>query len=76
MSDPTGIATFFTTHAALRAEQLLHEAGIHGQLVPAPRHLSSDCTIALTFPRVEQERVRELLDHNGIEPSGIFQGTP
>jgi hypothetical protein len=76
MPDPSGIATFFTTHAALRAEKLLRAAGIPGRLIPAPRHLSADCTVALAFPSPERDRVREILEQHGLETSGLFPGTP
>ncbi len=67
------IVTFFTTHAALRAEKVLKEAGIAAELIPAPRALSADCTIALRFPQVEEHRVRAVFEVQGIEASGFHE---
>lgn len=71
MPDEASIATFFTTHAALRAEKVLKEMGVPAKLTPAPRHLSTDCTAAICFPRAYEERVREILRQYAIESSGI-----
>ncbi|MBN2578736.1 MAG: DUF3343 domain-containing protein [Pirellulales bacterium] len=72
MPDPSSVATFFTTHAALRAEKLLQTADIPGKLIPTPRHLSADCTLALEFPSALQDRVREILDRHAVETSGMY----
>jgi hypothetical protein len=71
MTPDTSVATFFTTHAALRAEGLLKQAGIPGRLIPAPRDLSPDCTVALAFPAWQKDRVQAILSDGGIEASGI-----
>lgn len=74
---PTGdiIVTFFTTHAALRAEKVVKEAGVAAELIPAPRALSADCTIALRFPQVEEHRVRAVFEVQGIETSEFHEPT-
>jgi hypothetical protein len=71
MTPDTSVATFFTTHAALRAEELVKQAGIPGRLIPAPRDLSPDCTVALAFPAWQKDRVQAILSDGGIEASGI-----
>lgn len=65
------VATFFTTHATLRAEKMLRQAGIAAELIPAPRSLSADCTIALAFATANLQDVRAILEAEGIEPSGF-----
>jgi hypothetical protein len=72
MPAETTIATFFTTHAALRAEKALQNAGIPGKLIPAPRALSADCTIALAFPSSLRDTVRSVLATATIETSGFY----
>jgi len=67
------IATFFTTHAALRAEKLLKQQGIAARLIPAPRYLSADCTIALLFASSDLGRVQSILEGQGIETGGFHQ---
>ena len=69
------IVTFFTTHAALRAEKAAKAAGIPASLVPTPRELSVDCTVAMTFPPSHTEQVRAILEAQGIEIGGIHGPT-
>jgi len=76
MGPETSIATFFTTHAALRAEELVRDAGIPGRLIPAPRSVSADCTVALAFPPSDEDRVRGLLADHAVETSGFHRITP
>jgi len=71
MTPDTTVATFFMTHAALRAEELVKRAGIPGRLIPAPRDLSPDCTVALAFPASQKDRVQAILSDGGIEASGV-----
>ena len=75
MSTDDIVVTFFTTHAALRAEKALKAVEVAARLIPAPRALSADCTIALRFPRVEEHRVRAVFEAQGIETSGFHQST-
>ena len=74
MTPDTSVATFFTTHAALRAEELVKRAGIPAKLIPAPRHLSADCTIALAFPSEFRDQVGSILGAHGVEASGFHLG--
>lgn len=67
------IVTFFTTHAALRAEKAAKAAGVPASLVPAPREFSADCTVAMSFPFSHQEQVRAILEVQRIEISGMHQ---
>jgi hypothetical protein len=72
MSERSNIATFFTTHAALLAEKVVKQAGIAGKLIPSPRQVSTDCTIALSYSRAMQDRVGDILKSHGIETSGVY----
>ena len=71
MAAEKSIATFYTTHAALRAEKLLKREGIVGRLVPTPRHLSADCTMALLFMTSDRPRVEAILEEHGVDLSGV-----
>ena len=72
MAIESSIATFFTTCAALRAEEAVKAAGIPADLVPTPRQFSADCTVALRFPSPHREQVRAILIAQGIEISGMY----
>jgi len=71
MATGTTVATFPTTHAALRAEKAVAAAGLAGRLIPTPRDLSADCTVALEFASADADRVRAVLEAARIETSGF-----
>ena len=56
-----GIVLLPSTSHAVRAEKVLNAAGISCRLIPVPRHLSSDCGLALCFDWQEREQVAEAL---------------
>lgn len=43
------IATFFTHSGAVNYKRYLARLGVHAELLPVPRRLSSDCGIAARF---------------------------
>lgn len=67
------VATFFTTHAALRAEKVVHREGIPARLIPAPRYVTADCTLALAFAAEDLDRVRAVLQDHGVETADFHQ---
>lgn len=56
-----GIVLLPSTSHAIRAEKVLNAAGISCRLIPVPRHLSSDCGLALCFDWSERDKVAEAL---------------
>ena len=74
MDKPTyGVALFYSTSAAIRAEKLTQGAGLEVQLIPVPRQLSSDCGISLRFNWDQADVVRSILEANGVEIQGIHR---
>ena len=61
-----GVVLFHTNSAVLRAEKILLREGLAIKLIPVPRHLSSDCGIALRFDSSAETRVREALEAAGV----------
>lgn len=51
-----------STSHALRAEKLLHRAGIESKLIPVPRALSSDCGVCLRIAVDDADRARAALE--------------
>ena len=45
--------------------------GVPYKLIPVPRHLSSDCGLALRFEKKDEARVRELIEGK-VDIQGIF----
>ena len=62
-----GVALFYTTSSAIRAEKLLKRAGLAVKLVPTPRQFSSDCGVALCFDWTHLEDIRLLLQAADVD---------
>ena len=65
------VALFHTNSAVLRAERILMAEDLTIKLIPVPRHLSSDCGIALRFDQSVETRVRETLEAAGVQIDSI-----
>lgn len=72
MSD-YGVVLFHTTAAAMRAESVLVKAGLQVRLIPTPRHLSSDCGIALRFAWEQEELVCAELAASRVEMAAVHR---
>jgi hypothetical protein len=73
MATDQSVATFHTTHAALSAEKAAQKAGVSARLIPTPRSLSADCTLALCFPSDESDHIRDIFDARRIEVAGFHR---
>lgn len=65
------VILFYSTNVALKMEKLAKADGVTVKLIPAPRHLSSDCTLALRFDRRQRAMVDKILHSNKIEHAEI-----
>lgn len=61
----------YSTSYALRAEKVLHMAGIRSKLIPVPRHLSSDCGVCLRIAPSDRDAAVEALRQAGVEIEGV-----
>ncbi len=52
-----GVITFFGSHHAIRAEELLRRRGIPAVLIPGPREISPNCGVAVRFDFDRKEEV-------------------
>ena len=68
-----GVVLFHTTAAAMRAESVLVRTGLTVRLVPTPRHLSSDCGIALRFLWDDRDRLQTQLQAERVELAQMHQ---
>lgn len=66
-----GVVLFYTTSAAMRTEKILKNEKLSVKLIPTPRHLSSDCGIALLFDWDRVKTVKSLLNTARVEDAGI-----
>ncbi len=65
MGDYGVILTFSTGHS-IRAEKVLNEAGIGTKMIPVPRHLSSDCGVAVRIRSEDRESALKILGEKGV----------
>ena len=61
------IVTFYTTSSAMATEKACKENNIFGQLISAPRELSSDCGIAFATDTTSRDLIEKLLKSRNIE---------
>ncbi len=66
-----GVVLFHATHALFRLEKGLKARGVRSQTVPTPRHLSSDCGMALSFAKSDEELVRAAISELELEVQDI-----
>jgi hypothetical protein len=65
-----GVLLFHNSSSAMQAEAVLVRAGLKVKLIPTPRHLSSDCGVALRFDGSQNAEVTALLDRAHVDVAG------
>lgn len=66
------VITFYSSHLAIKAEKLLNKNGITVRMIPVPRHISSNCGVAIGFERNLEDMVVEHLTRAKIEMEGVY----
>lgn len=61
----------YSTSYAIRAEKILHQAGIQSKLIPVPRHLSSNCGVCVRIEQADKDAARQALEAAKIEIEGV-----
>ena len=69
--DKYAVILVYSTSHAIRAEKMLHKAGIKSKLIPVPRHLSSNCGVCLRIERTDMENAHQALETAKVEIEGI-----
>ncbi|QNO15150.1 DUF3343 domain-containing protein [Alkalicella caledoniensis] len=65
------IITFYTTYDNLKAEELLSNEQIPIRVKPVPRHISSDCGLAIEGNIEDKTKIEEVLQRNEIEYENV-----
>jgi hypothetical protein len=63
---------FPTTHAVMRADQVLEQAGLAHEIVPRPKGVDADCGIAVAVEASLREAALAVLGENRSEPSRVL----
>ncbi|MFO7917784.1 MAG: DUF3343 domain-containing protein [Anaerolineae bacterium] len=71
-----GVVIYRTTSAAYASEKALQERGLHVNVIPVPRSLSTDCCLGLRVTWEERDRVREILCREEIPFAAIYRWHP
>ena len=61
-----GVVTFFGSHHALRAENVMRKKGYRAVLIPGPREISPNCGVALRFDYAMKDEVVKLFSENYV----------
>ncbi len=69
-------ALFETTSDGMRLSGALRRLDVGHSLCPTPRHLSKSCGLALRFPSIEEEAVREAARSVSVNASFVRERTP
>lgn len=70
--NPTCIYVFKSTYLTFRAEKALKSAGIPCSLVTKPRHISSDCGLAVRITIDKKSDAASLLAKQSIPCLGVW----
>ncbi len=67
------LATFETTHMALKFEKKWRNAGLDVRVIPVPRELSSSCGFACNYPCDERTNVEEIARSERIDVADFHE---
>jgi len=68
----TEIFVFKSTYLTFKAERTLKNARIDCKLVTKPRHISSDCGLAIRVRTEKEQEIRKLMETSGIPFLGVW----
>ena len=66
------IATFGSTHKALKAEQVLKRKGIAFKLIPTPKKIAAFCDLAVSFEDKDITAVETTFRDCSVKTAAIY----
>ena len=66
------ILILYTTHDTMRVEKLLKENRMRHSLIQKPAKINPGCGIAIFFYNGDTEKLKKLLESEGIDYEGIY----
>lgn len=66
------LIAFDSTHHALRAEQMLQQAGIALDIIPTPREITASCGLTLSLSETALAQALTLLGEGAVEYRAIY----
>jgi len=74
--EKTFVFVLYSIHNVMKAEKVLKSQGVLFDTIPVPKDISSDCGMAILAAYGDRDRVRDVLEEQGIEIKGIYFRTP
>lgn len=67
-----GIALFYSTREAMKAEELAKEAQLAVRIIPTPEKIHASCGFSLKYPLAEEASLTLLLTEAEIVSEGFY----
>ncbi|MGL9750165.1 DUF3343 domain-containing protein [Enterococcus sp. DIV0170] len=67
-----GVALFYSTREAMKAEEIAKEAQLAVRIIPTPEKIHASCGFSLKYPLAEEEMLRSLLTEAEIASEGFY----
>lgn len=70
-----GVALFYSTREAMKAEEIAKEAQLAVRIIPTPEKIHASCGFSLKYPLSEEASLTLLLEETGIASEGFYHAT-
>ena len=70
-----GVALFYSTREAMKAEEIAKEAQLAVRIIPTPEKIHASCGFSLKYPLEEEEALTSLLFRESIASEGFYHAT-
>lgn len=67
------IATFGSTHNALKAEKVLKKNDIPFKLMPTPREITASCGLSILFQEQNREAIENAFIKSGVKTAALYK---
>lgn len=71
-----GVALFYSTREAMKAEEIAKEAQLAVRIIPTPEKIHASCGFSLKYPLAEEDMLRSLLTEAMIASEGFLSCRP
>lgn len=68
-----GVALFYSTREAMKAEKIAKEAQLAVRIIPTPETIHASCGFSLKYDLDEEAQLIALLDKAAIASEGFYQ---
>lgn len=67
-----GVALFYSTREAMKAEKLAKEAQLAVRIIPTPEKIHASCGFSLKYSLTDEEGLQTLLSEKEITSEGFY----